>query len=135
MKLNRKLRVQIAAACVIAVTALYFLAFHKHHEKAVPQQLWGYWITDAQGYENRYLELDDRYVLIGVNEEDMPELQRVSRVDCQARGEQLNCTIYSSSPEAEYQLDLDYQPANKGELRIKNQRGVVWKRQVSSTGL
>lgn len=120
------------AVGLVAVALMFGLGFHSHKEDPVPKQLWGYWTTNAEGYENRYLEVDDHYILIGVNEEDLPDLQRVSKVDCQAMGENLACTFYSSNGETNFQLTLDYSPDNSGELRIKNQRGVVWRRQPSS---
>ena len=122
-----------AIAAGLATVALMFVfGIHGHKEDPVPKPLWGYWTTDAQGYENRYLELDDHYILIGVNEEDLPDLQRVSKVECQAMGEKLACTLYSSSSETNFQLTLDYSPDDSGELRIKNQHGVVWHRQPGS---
>jgi hypothetical protein len=120
------------AVGLMAVAVMFVFGIDSHREDPIPNQLWGYWTTDAAGYENRYLELDDHYILIGVNEEDLPDLQRVSKVDCLSLGESLSCTIYSSSSEANLQMTLDYSPAQGGQVRIKNQRHIVWHRQPSS---
>lgn len=122
----------VIAGGLVAIALMFVFGIHATKEDPVPQQLWGYWTTEAQGYENRYLELDDRYILIGVNEEDLPDLQRVSEVKCRATDEKLACTLHSSNSETNFQLTLEYSPENKGELRIKNQHGVVWHRQPTT---
>ena len=120
------------AAGLITLALCFIVALQGRKEDPVPKQLWGYWTTDAQGFENRYLELDDRYILVGVNEEDMPDLQRVSRVSCHPIGETLSCTLYTSNSETNLKWTLDYSPDNGGEVRIQNHRGLVWHRQPSS---
>ena len=132
MTMNTKTWDYLIAAGLMAMALMFVFALHDKKEDPVPRQLWGYWTTDAPGYENRYLEVDEHYILIGVNEEDMPDLQRVAKVHCATVGEKLTCAIYSSNSEANLQWTLDYSPELGGEVHVKNQRGVVWHRQPSS---
>jgi hypothetical protein len=100
-----------------------------HDKNVIPTEVQGYWTTSAPGYKDRYLELDDKYVLIGVNEDDLPELQRASRVESHVEGLEKVYTIHSSSAsQVDYKLILRYSPANGGEVRIQHKEGVVWKR-------
>ncbi|SRR6266496_4930222 len=134
MTMDKTNRASLAVAFVLALVILYLMVGRSRKEDSVPKPLWGYWTTSAPGYENRYLELDDRYILIGVNEEDMPDLQRVSRVECHSVAAQMTCTLYSSNSETDSQMTVDYAPTAGGEMTIKNQRGIVWKRHPDSSG-
>jgi hypothetical protein len=132
MNMNNRTWDYAIAAGLVAIAIMVVFGVRGKKEDPIPKQLWGYWTTDAEGYKDRYLELDDRYVLIGVSEEGMPDLQRVSKVNCRPAGERLSCIIYSSNSEASFQLTVDYSPEHGGEVHIKNQQDIVWHRQPSS---
>jgi hypothetical protein len=122
-----KLKELLLTAALIFVLA----GCSRKPDNVIPEQLQGHWITDASGYEDRYLQLERDFVLIGINEDDMPSIQRVSRVESAQDGRDTIYTIYSSSPKMDYQISLYFNAANGGELRVKNRQQVLWKRKAA----
>lgn len=119
----RTLRTFVVAAWVVALAACA-----KDAPKVIPNQIQGRWVTQAAGYENRYLQLEKDFVLIGVGRDVTPSIQRVYRVESEGNGRQATYRIYSTGYETDDVLTLYFDPANGGEIRLKNQGGLVWKR-------
>jgi hypothetical protein len=118
---------------VIAVVAT-LAACTERSKVSIPATLQGHWVTDTPGYENRFLQLEKDFVLIGINEDDTPSIQHVSKVDVEQVGKVTAYTIYSSAPHVNYHITLFLDPANGGVLWIKNKENVVWKRRVATAG-
>ena len=123
----RPLRELVFAACVLGMVACT-----KKPEPVLPDQIQGHWVTQSPGYENRYLQLERDFVLIGVNPDDTPSIQRVYRVDAEGNGRQMTYKIYSTGAESDYTITLYFDPSNGGEIRVKNMPGILWKRVAPS---
>jgi hypothetical protein len=104
----------------------------KQSPKILPAQLTqltGVWTTDAERYKDRFLELSAAFVIIGARGQAVPSVQAIKKVESQLSGERTVFTIDSSDLEGnQYQMTFEFNPANGGELRIKNPQQIVWKR-------
>ncbi len=112
----------------VMVAALGVLGCASHPTNVLPDQIQGHWVTNRKGYETRYLQLERDFVLIGVEPDVTPSIQRVYRVEEETNGRQVTYKIYSTGAESDYTLTLRYDPANGGEIQLKNQGGIIWKR-------
>jgi hypothetical protein len=107
------------------------LACSRENPKILPDKLVGFWTTDEPRYQDRFLEFDKVYVFIGVGRLQVPNVQVVDKVDAAQAGKETTYTIYSTDLQgAEYQMTFQFNPVNGGEIQLKNQRGIVWKRHV-----
>jgi hypothetical protein len=101
----------------------------------VPDELVGYWRTDAPRYGDRFLKLERDYVTIGTDEDDVASVQRVREVRTEHQGE---ITIYSISsinslgPDL---LRLEFEPTDGGLIRISHMQGIVWRRETPPSSL
>ncbi len=124
------MRTRASIALVIAVLGLS--ACRTRDGKVVPDQIQGHWVTETPGYEGRYLQLERDFVLIGVGRDETPSIQRVYRVEESGNGRQMTYQIYSTGAETDYTLTVYFDPANGGEIRLKNQGGIVWRRTAAT---
>jgi hypothetical protein len=105
------------------------LGCSRENPMILPDQLNGFWTTDVPRYQDRFLEFDRVYVFIGVGRLQVPTLQMVDKVEAEPAGKETTYTIYSSDLEGNsYQMTLQFNPLNGGEIQLKSQRGIVWKR-------
>jgi hypothetical protein len=105
------------------------LGCSRDNPKILPDQLNGFWVTDVPRYQDRFLEFDRVYVFIGVGSPQVPTLQMVDKVEAEPAGKETTYTIYSSDLQGNsYQMTLQFNPLNGGEIQLKSQRGIVWKR-------
>ncbi|HEY1264787.1 MAG TPA: hypothetical protein VGF06_14765 [Terriglobales bacterium] len=120
---------KLASTALLALCALAIPACTHKPQVTLPAEIQGHWVTKAPGYENRFLQLEPNFVLIGINLDETPSIQKVSRVESRSSGQETIYTIYSTSPDVNYQITLYFNPANGGELRVQNRGQVLWKRQ------
>ena len=119
-------------AATVLFGLLGFPACTSGPSKVIPDQIQGHWVTNTPGYETRYLQLERDFVLIGIAPDETPSIQRVYRVDAEGNGRQMTYKIYSTSAESDYTLIVYYDPSNGGEIQLKNQGGIVWRRAAVS---
>jgi len=104
-------------------------ACSRDNPKVLPDKLNGFWTTDNPRYQDRYLELARVYVFIGVDRRQAPSIQVIDKIDAVQAGKETSYTIYSTDLQGvDYQMSLQFNPANGGEIQFTNQRGIVWKR-------
>ncbi len=95
----------------------------------LPPELVGHWTTVSAAYHGRFLELSPTYVIIGAGEQGSPDVQTVDRVDALPADGGTLYTIHATTREGLHnQIVLQFNPREGGEIRIKNQTEVVWKR-------
>lgn len=123
-----KIRRQFGRAVLIALAcAVMVFTGCNHKLDHIPDALIGYWTTDAPGYRTRYLKLEKDFVLIGINQDDMPNIQSVRDVECEAGETSTVCTISSINFDGVQSLTLEYNPADGGTIRIRHEGG-IWTR-------
>lgn len=118
-------KVRLLAA---VLTLLAGVGCSKNEHNLIPGQLAGVWTTDAPRYQGRFLELYEAFVIVGEGPEHSPSVQMVDKVKAHPEQNDLALTIYSSDLEGgHYELTLQFNPANHGEIRFPHQKE-VWKR-------
>jgi len=117
---------------ILSISLLLLLAClgcSRDNPKILPEQLNGFWTTDNPRYQDRFLELARVYVLIGVGRRQAPSVQVVDKFEAVQAGKETMYTIYSTDLQGNsYQMALQFNPVNGGEIQLKNQPGIVWKR-------
>lgn len=121
-------RIRIA----IIVTALLACAgCSRNTQSMLPRQLTGLWTTDSPRYQGRFLELYQTFVIIGTGPGQPVSVQMIDKVKTESMGDGTVLTIYSTDLNGtQYELGLQFSPANGGELRLRNQSH-VWKREAA----
>jgi hypothetical protein len=115
-------------ACLVLML-LACIGCSKQNPRVLPAQLRGVWTTDAERYKDRFLELSPAFIIIGARGQAAPTVQLIKNVASQPSERGTVFTIDSSDLEGnQYQMTLEFTPARGGELRVKNQQKVVWKR-------
>ena len=118
----------ISKALPISLLLLLSMACNRENPRLLPDKLVGFWTTDALHYEDRFLELDKAYVIIGTGAHEVPIVQAISKVQGDENGSEAAYAIYSTDQQGNaYQMMVLFNPANGGEIRFKNQPG-MWKR-------
>jgi hypothetical protein len=112
---------------LLSLLLLGCLACSKRPVARIPEVLVGTWTTDAPAYRDRYLKLEQDYVIYGLGEERNPNAQRVTRVESQQTGFITTYVIYSTDAQGPHPMTLSYDPSN-GTVRVKNQKDAVWRR-------
>ena len=104
-------------------------------QNQIPQELTGYWRTEAPRYQKRFLKLEKDYVTIGTEDDDVASVQRVREVRAESQGGKIIYTISSISAEGSDLLGLEFDPTNGGSLQIRHMQGIVWKREAPPASL
>jgi hypothetical protein len=113
---------------LVLLLGLLLLLGCSRKDREIPEAVLGHWTTNAAGYEGRYLQLEKDYVLVGFSDDDLPAIQRVSKVETGTEGRKVLYTIYSVDSDGTQQgLGLVYDPPTEN-LQIKNKPGIVWRR-------
>jgi hypothetical protein len=94
----------------------------------MPQALIGIWATDSPRYEGRFIKLDNNLLTMDLGEfgttiYPIKELKR--RVD---GNQEYFVLVYGQNNEPEQILHFDYNSAEGGTIKIRNQKDVVWTR-------
>jgi hypothetical protein len=101
----------------------------------IPDELVGYWRTDAPRYEKRFLKLERDYVTIGMDKDDVATVQRVREVRTESKSGKTIYTISSINAEGPDVLGLEFDPANGGSIEIRHMQGIVWRREAPPASL
>jgi hypothetical protein len=107
------------------------LGCNGRNPRILPDEVIGFWTPDAVSYRGRSIELMNVFVIVGVGEKGSPSLLMIDRVVAEPNVTGTTYTIYATTIEhTSDQLSLQFDPHNGGEIRFKNQQGVLWKRRV-----
>ncbi len=107
---------------------------HYAHQGLLPRDVVGAWTTDDPRYSERAMELSRAFVIIVTGRHDPATVQMIDRVESEPKGSGTLFTIYSTdySDGNHFEMKLEFNPANGGEIRFKNQ-SAVWKRRVETS--
>ena len=94
----------------------------------IPEELIGVWITEAPGWEDRFLKLEERAIHFGIGGDQAIENPVIGvESEPSEEGHTLYRIKYLSPEGFEYVKPLFYD-AERGEIRYRNRPSVVWKR-------
>ena len=91
----------------------------------VPDELIGVWVTEAPGWEQRFLKLERRSIHFGMGDDQASSNPVLSVEQTPEEGKILYQIKFLSPEGFEYSKPLYYDPARK-EITFKNRPGVVW---------
>lgn len=121
---------------VLLLLAIACMSSGCNNSRILPDALVGFWTTENPRYRDRFIELDNVYLFIGVGTRQVPKLQVVNKFKAMQAGNETTYTIYSKDMQGVGdQMTFKFRPANGGEIEFSNQRGVVWRRVPSQNGL
>lgn len=101
----------------------------------IPPELIGYWTTDAPGYQTRFLKLEKNFVLIGINQDDIPSVETVREVDSKPGTDGTIYKISSIGSQGIESITLQFNPANGGVIQVRHKEGILWTRHKPPPGL
>jgi len=109
--------------------AIAWMAPGCNNSRILPDTLVGFWTTENPRYQDRFIELDNVYLFIGVGTRQVPRLQVVNKFKAVQAGNETTYTIYSTDMQGVgNQMTFKFSTANGGEIEFNNQGGVVWSR-------
>ena len=115
---------------ILLVSALLLacIGCNSTNPRILPDQVVGFWTTDAVGYRGRFLELTNAFVIVGAGENGSPRVQLIDEVVVEKNNTATTYTIYSTSLDGtQDRMTLQFDPRHGGEIRLKNQGG-LWTR-------
>ena len=122
----------IAIVLLLVVFISFFFLKEPSKTTVMPQALIGVWTTDAPRYAGRSFKLDNTLVTIDMGDYGTtvyPLVKLKQRVDGDREFFEI---VYGPNNEPEQQiLRFEYRRANGGTIHIRNQKDVVWTRQVA----
>ena len=106
------------------------------NSESVPHELMGVWKTDSSQYRQCSIELTRDYILF-INSRlaahvDANFVLGMKRVP--ERGHFLCTILYENIHEQRYKFHFYYYPKKGGVIRLKNQKGVEWRKFRSISG-
>ncbi len=97
--------------------------------QTLPGQMVGEWRTDEPRYHGRFLRLETDRITFGLGGVAPDKVEPIERVSMAPRDNPTDYTIRLKAGDGtDDSIVLQFTPQNGGELRLKSQPKVVWKR-------
>ena len=120
-----KLRWVLLAVVILAVLVVLVPG----RPKPVPDDLIEVWITQAPGYEDRFIEITKVSLIYGIGGYNI-HVYFIAKLERAIQGKDVVYTVYFHNLDGlDYKKSFYYDPANDGTIRFKNQKHIVWTRQ------
>jgi hypothetical protein len=113
---------------------LLCLGCNRHRSLTLPADLAGVWTSDDPRYHDRFFELWPTFVIVVTGPGNPASVQWIRKVEAKPQGDSSAFTVYSTdySQHTDYQMVLQFNPANGGEIRFGNEPQ-IWKRRRETT--
>ncbi len=121
---------RMKTALGIWICFVLFFGLQCSGKKAIPEELIGVWKTQATEYADRPFEIKKDYVIFGTGEgksDIYPIINVVIGKAPEAEGT-LFTILYKNVTGQEYKFSFYHDSANRGTIRFKNQKQMVWKK-------
>ena len=94
-----------------------------------PPELVGMWQTDESRYAGKFLQFDEKYVIIGFGDESVPRVQRIVGIKKSSMGVMRHYDFELRDEEGvRDHISLQYLPNDGGQIELSHPAGVVWKK-------
>ncbi|MGC2184628.1 MAG: hypothetical protein WA637_15215 [Terriglobales bacterium] len=101
--------------------------------RTLPAEMAGEWTTDESRYEGRFLKLETEQITFGLGGVAPDKSERVERVKVSQGDNLMDYTVrLRASDGTPDEIALSFTPKNGGELLLKSQPKIIWRRQKSS---
>ena len=115
----------------ILITVILFTG-NPNENAFIPDEMAGRWAADSPKYDGCYLDLSPVTVVYHTRKNDV-DVHFVQSVEKEIKREALLYTIYYKNRSGqEGNISLFWNP-DKKEVRLKNQKGMTWKKIVRSS--
>ena len=118
---------------VSCLLALWLCAACTPEPEAAPPYLVGVWTTQAEGYTDQRMFIDNHRIGFGTSTVTADGYV-ITKIDESREGAKtLFVLSYQDAGQAKYQLAFFYEPAAGGRIIYKNQDHLVWTRKVTTS--
>lgn len=109
--------------------ALLIIVLSACQGQSIPDSLVGTWVSDNPKYESCFLKITPLHIVFGDPEMNSEECE-IKKVATEKKDQIVMVTInYVNTKKEPLSVDLLYSSKDGGYLSLKNQPGVIWKRQ------
>ncbi len=110
---------------VIVISGLLFFMLNRGSSR-VPSNLLGMWITNAAGYEDRYLLIQDEKLVFGTGGNSCDHYH-VNRVREDANGSDISYIIdYENDQKTKFKLKFVYTMCKHETIKIYHLENIIW---------
>jgi hypothetical protein len=99
-------------------------------DERVPNFLLGKWRTDAPRYKGLNFEITDNNLIFTTVEGSL-NTYSISAVERSVKGDTISTVFYGQQNDVRINVGIFYEAANGGQIRLRNQLNVIWKRVAS----
>ena len=111
---------------VVILIAVLIFVFIPKKSKDVPDHLIGKWITDAPGYEDRFIEITEKTFVYGLGG-DKQDVYLISNLETDLeKNIQLFTISYENKDGLKFTRSFYYHSENGGVVQFKNQEHIEW---------
>ena len=130
-----KVKGLLATIIYLVVLSALLSACQSKGKAAVPDDLIGVWETTDPDYADRPFEITADEVIFVTGEEsfDTYPITKIKIEKDLKEQKNLYVICYKNSARQEYKFSFYYDPANKGTIRFKNHRQMVWTKKPLSS--
>ncbi len=115
----------IIVVLILTVIVAIFI-FNRDDSIAIPDGLYGYWITHNAKYADRYFDLSEAVLKIGFENEDIGVYTVKNIKGKKEEGRIIYEVTFIDNEDVEYTQSFYFNKNGKESLVFKNQMGIVW---------
>ncbi len=124
-------RAPLALLLLVGITAITVAGCQLSSERRVPPYLLGKWETDALRYKGLNFEITDNYLIFTTAAGTLNSFA-IAGFEKSVRGDTIATVFYGHQNDVEVNVAIFYEPANGGQLRLKNHLDIIWRRVVDT---
>ena len=119
---------------IIIVYLMVLAACQGGGKAAIPEELIGVWETTTPSYADRPFEITAAELIFGTGEEkfDTYPIAKIKIEKDPIEQKTLYIIGYKNMEGQEYKFSFYFDPANRGKIRFKNQKEMVWTKRPPS---
>lgn len=118
---------------VSCLLALWLCTACTSEPEAAPSYLLGAWQTQAEGYADQHMFIDDHRIGFGTSSLTADGYVITHIDESQVGAKTLFVVSYQGADQAKYQLAFFYEPVGGGRITYKNQDHLIWMRKESAS--
>lgn len=116
---------------VLVLYALLGARLVWHHtprqEQEMPRYLLGRWQTDPPRYQGTSFEITDKQLIL-TTATGAAVKYTIARLEVSDKGDSVATVVYGQQADAEVRFAMAYRAANGGEVTLRHQPSVIWRR-------
>ena len=123
-------KVLLPAIAVIVIGGLLFFMLNREASR-MPTNLLGMWVTNAAGYEDRYLVMEDESLVFGTGGNSRDQYH-VNRVREENNGSDIFYIIdYENKQKTKFKLKFIYTMGQQEIIKINHMENIIWRKKIN----